>query len=90
MVVAWDDPIFDKPTRTRITGLGKVVRKTILMESPEEEASEEVPVGLPADLSPETLRRLANLEEERRDGAVTESEYDLRRRAILRADSVAR
>ncbi len=90
--VAWNDPIFAKATRTRITPGGRVVRRTILMESPEvtddsAPAQEPAPAALPANLSPETLRALADLEDARRRGDLTESEYDTERRRILESDS---
>ena len=38
---------------------------------------------LPENLSPEQLRSLADIEEARRAGKITETEYRARRRAIL-------
>ena len=85
--VAWQDPIFAKATRTRITPGGRVVRRTILMESQEqtEEAApaEPTPAALPRDLTPETLRALADLEDARRRGDLSEAEYESERRRIL-------
>ncbi|HKE10331.1 MAG TPA: SHOCT domain-containing protein [Myxococcota bacterium] len=87
----WRDPIFQQPTAVRITATGKVVRRTILMESapdqpagPTPEAGDENIVG--GNLSPETLRKLADLEEARRRGELTEGEYSARKRSILLAD----
>lgn len=80
-IVDWRDPVFARPTRTRVTPSGKVLRTTILMESAEEapplrpEVSEE--------LTPEQLRALADLEEARREGKVSESEYAAERSRIL-------
>jgi len=88
VAVAWRDPIFQQPSRVRTLPGGKVVRRTILMETPGEE--EPGPAELPANLSPQTLRRLADLEDERRDGAISEGEYELRRREILRTDPASR
>jgi hypothetical protein len=88
VAVAWRDPIFKQPSRVRTLPGGKVVRRTILMETPDEE--ETGPVELPANLSSQTLRRLADLEDERREGAISEGEYELRRREILRADPASR
>jgi hypothetical protein len=64
---------------------GEVVRKTILMESPVEEWAKEEPsdAPLPPDLSPDQLRALADLEEARQRGQITEAEYRARRRKIL-------
>jgi hypothetical protein len=90
VAVAWRDPIFKQPSRVRSLPGGKVVRRTILMESPEEEEEKRGPDELPANLSSRTLRRLADLEDERRSGAISEGEYDLRRREIIRADPASR
>ncbi len=79
----WRNPIFKRPTRTRITPGGKVVRKTILMEMDDEQAPAAAGSALPANLSPEALRDLADLEEIRRKGDISESEYNRRKRAIL-------
>lgn len=88
--VVWNDPVFAKATRTRITPGGRVVRRTILMESPDagdETAPVQQPVQtLPANLTPETLRALADLEDARRRGDLTESEYETERRRILEAN----
>jgi len=87
----WRDPIFRQPTAVRVTATGKVVRRTILMESPPDkpaaspsEGPEENIVG--GNLAPETLRKLADLEEARRRGELTEGEYSARKRSILLAD----
>lgn len=80
-LVDWRDPIFSRPTRTRLTPGGKVLRTTILMES-EEEAPPPRP-EITSDLSPEQLRALADLEEARRAGQVSEAEYAARRNRIL-------
>jgi hypothetical protein len=85
--VYWRDPIFRKPTRTRITPSGKVVRRTILMESFEDETDYGPRLG--DDLTPEQLRALADLEEERRDGSISEGEYDARRKQIMRGEAQA-
>lgn len=84
VAVDWRDPIFARPTRTKVLPGGEVVRKTILMESPpDEEALPAPPDTLPTDLSPEQLRDLADVEEARRQGHITETEYRVRRREIL-------
>ena len=92
VAVDWRDPIFKKPTRTRITAGGRVVRRTILMEDvPEEEGVDVAPAeaALPANLSAKTLRRLADLEDQRISGAISEAEYAARRRGIIRSDPAA-
>jgi hypothetical protein len=85
VAVEWRDPIFSRPTRTKILPSGEVTRKTILMESPPEEwmAREPAVDALPENLSPEQLRALADLEERRQRGHVTEAEYREQRRRIL-------
>jgi hypothetical protein len=81
--IAWRNPVFRSPTTVRIGPGGKVMRRTILMEStaPETAPPEQPDLALPDD--PDLLRALADLEEARRSGAVTEQEYQERRRRIL-------
>lgn len=81
-LVPWRDDVYRRPTRTSVTAGGRVVRRTILMEEPEPSVEPAEPV-IPERLSPEALRALADLEEERESGEVTEGEYLLRRRRIL-------
>jgi len=84
VAVDWRDPVFAHPTRTRIMPSGKVERSEILMESPAEvDDKAGAAEKLPENLSPEQLRNLADIEEQRRDGKITETEYHVRRRAIL-------
>jgi hypothetical protein len=93
VVVDWAHSVFKKPSRTHIAPGGKVVRRTILMEAPEElepDAEEEVGEQIPATLSAATLRALADLEEERDKGEVTEADYSTRRRGILAADRASK
>lgn len=80
-VVDWRDPVFAKPSRTRITPGGKVLRTTILMESAEEAPAPRPDVS--GELSPEQLRALADLEEARREGKLSEAEYAVERNRIL-------
>ena len=80
-VVDWRDAVFAKPTRVRITPGGKVLRTTILMES-EEEAPPAPRPSLP-ELTPEQLRALADLEEARTQGKLSEAEYAAERNRIL-------
>jgi len=87
VAVDWQDPIFAKDTRTKILPTGEVVRRTILLESPPEEISKDAGVALPDDLSPEQLRALADLEEKRRSGEITEGAYLSERRRILNPGS---
>ena len=84
VAIDWRDPVFAKPTRTRVLPSGDVVRREILLESPDEAQEIRDPAAtLPENLSPEQLRSLADIEEERRAGKITETEYRSRRRAIL-------
>jgi hypothetical protein len=54
------------------------------MESPPEVDDLDDPLArMPDDLSPQQLRDLADVEEARREGRVTETEYRTRRREIL-------
>lgn len=88
----WRDPIFARATRTKVLPTGKVVRKTILLESDVEDLPEgaEAPVAespvehnIPSGLSPAQLRALADLEEARQAGTVSEAEYAERQREIV-------
>jgi hypothetical protein len=84
VAVHWRDPVFERPTRTRVLPTGEVLRREILMESaPEEILEQRSQEPLPSDLSPEQLRDLADLEEARRQGGITEADYHARRQAIL-------
>jgi len=84
VAVDWRGKIFDTATRARITPDGKVVRRTILLESTQERTPvTEVDEPIPANLSATARRRIADLEEQRAKGQVSESEYQLRRREIL-------
>ena len=97
LAIAWRNDIFARPTRTRVTPSGKMMRKTILMESEEPEvdydtesdAVEEEPaekLNIPAGISANTLRELADLEDRRQLGEISEYEYERERRRILDAD----
>ena len=89
VAVEWRDALFKQPTRTRVTPSGRVVRKTVLMEMdvPAEEIGDQgAPAPLPRNLTPDQLRRLADLEEVRRGGSITEEEYRKRRRDIIDPD----
>ena len=83
VAVDWRDPVFKRESRTRVLPSGQVERREILMESPEEVEDTDAAMKLPANLSPEQLRGLADLEEQRREGRITETEYRTKRRAIL-------
>ncbi len=86
VAVEWRDPLFREASNLRVGPTGRVLRRTILMEAaPEaqgEAPAEPAPELVPSD--PVALRALAELEEARRAGEITEMEYGRRRRAILR------
>jgi hypothetical protein len=88
----WRDPIFKDTGVLHVRAGGKVVRRTVLMDSggegeippePEAEAGAAAP---PAGLSSTALRALADLEDARRRGEVTEADYQSKRRQILAGD----
>jgi hypothetical protein len=82
LAIDWRDPVFAKESLTHVLPSGEVERREILMESPAE-VQDDPSLRLPENLSPEQLRGLADLEEARRAGRITETEYRVRRRAIL-------
>jgi hypothetical protein len=101
VAVVWRDEIFARATRTKVLPTGKVVRKTILLESdveelpPAGETAEEEEVVTPAPsppqgLTPEQLRALADLEEARRDGEITEADYAAKQQEILSSEPAER
>lgn len=92
VAVNWRDSIFDAPTAVQLSPLGRARRRTILMESDEASADSGAATSLPGSgsLSPTTLRRLADLEEERERGEVAEAEYQAKRAQILADDPRAR
>jgi hypothetical protein len=85
VTAAWRDPLFRAPGQVRVGPGGKVLRRQILLESPEVE-TKATPPEITGHLSPETLRALADLEESRRLGAISEAAYLERRRSILAGD----
>jgi hypothetical protein len=89
VTVAWRDPLFRSGEHLRLGPGGKAMRREILFESREEETESAAP-EIVGDLTPETLRALADLEESRRSGAISEAEYQDRRRRILASDGEAR
>ncbi len=90
VAVNWRDSFFRDAAALTLGSGGRVQRRTILLEEPPEQAPEAVPDLTMNGLSPDTLRRLADLEEERREGDLPEFEYETRKRAILAADPANR
>jgi hypothetical protein len=82
----WRDPLFRDSGAISVRPGGQVVRRTVLMDSGEEVAPSEPSGGVPVPpqgLSPNALRALADLEESRRRGELTEADYQARRRQIV-------
>ena len=89
----WRDPIFKDSGALHVRAGGQVVRRTVLMDSGEEvtlpvEPQTGAPVP-PQGVSPEGLRALADLEESRRRGELTEGDYQAKRRQILAGEEPA-
>jgi len=82
--IAWRDPVFKKPPAL-LAGDSNVRTRTILAEEaiPESELDTGLPEEATRTLSPETLRSLADLEEARRAGSITETEYTRQRDELL-------
>ena len=77
----WRDAAFSKSAPSRTRGEGRELRRTVLME---EEGARDLEDASEQDaLSPSMLRALADLEEERLTGTLSEDEYRRRRQEIL-------
>lgn len=84
VAIRWHDPLFSLPVRSESSVGGPRQQRTILMESPIQPSEADDEPQLPTSgLSPETLRALADLEEDRRAGRLTEAQYEQRREALL-------
>jgi len=83
----WRDPIFETARRSLDRTDSGARTRTILLEEaiPLDELGRPLPEHIIDRLSPETLRQLADLEELRRQGAITEGEYARRRQELLGA-----
>lgn len=87
VAVLWRNEVFAKSGPIRTVSGGRILRRTVLMgEDANESAENSLRDPLPADLSPDTLRALAELEEARRAGELTEGEYQHRRDELMRDD----
>jgi hypothetical protein len=87
VAVDWKNPAFREPTHVRVGPGGVLMRRTVLMEAEapaEGEETEKEPAILPADLPAATLRALADLQEQRAQGEISETTYHQRRRDLLR------
>jgi len=93
VAIDWKSHLFDKPTRTRLSPDGRTLRREILLESEEPDSEQSIEprrpaiLPIPAGISPEVLRALADLEERRRNGTITEASYALERLEILEVGS---
>lgn len=86
VAVDWRSDRFRDPTRIHLAPSGEVRRRTVLMEEEgplDDESTSEESIRL-EDLTPAKLRELADLEEQRTAGEVTEAEYQRRRMEILK------
>jgi len=84
VAVDWRSNAFGDLSAIRIRPGGGVVRRTVLMEEAEDNAAAQPgPAPPPEGLSPEALRALADLEETRRRGELSETDYQDQRRQIL-------
>lgn len=89
----WRDSLFKDSGALSIRPGGQVVRRTVLMDSGEEIGTPAEPAGgapiPPQGVTPENLRALADLEEARQRGEVTEADYQAKRRAILSSSGIS-
>jgi len=85
VAVDWRSPEFRRSAHVRVGPGGKLVRKNILLEAPPEtdDDVDPAPPELSGDLSPGLLRTLADLQEQRQNGEISEALYHARRREIL-------
>jgi len=85
--IDWQDDVFRSAFRLPGTTSGKKRRREVISTSPipkdEIEASNRDTIDID-QITPEQLRALADLEEERRDGRITETAYQRARRQLLR------
>jgi len=85
VAIDWRDPVFAQATRIQVGPDGELRRREILIEDPTVAAPPSA--SLPPDLSPDQLRALADLEEARRAGRITEAVYRTRRREIMAGEA---
>jgi hypothetical protein len=84
----WRSNAFGDLSAIRIRPGGGVTRRTILMEEAvDDPTGQPGPAPPPEGLSPEALRALADLEETRRNGELSETDYQEKRRQILSGET---
>ncbi|MAG29980.1 MAG: hypothetical protein CL908_03685 [Deltaproteobacteria bacterium] len=85
--IAWQDPVFRTAYRLPGSTRGEKRKREILAESPmtteERKALRKEGIGID-QLTPDQLRALADLEEDRSAGRITEAAYQRARRQLLR------
>ncbi len=85
--IAWRNPVFRQPYRLPGSTEGGKRRREVLVQAPipkdERDAASAGSAALDT-LSPEQLRALADLEEDRREGRITENAYQRSKRQLLR------
>ncbi len=85
--IAWRDPVFRHPYRLPGSTQGGKQRREVLLQAPipKDERDAASARGFALDtLSAEQLRALADLEEDRREGRITENAYQRSKRQLLR------
>lgn len=85
--IAWQDPVFREPYRLPGTTKGRKRVREIISQSPipKDEQDSEISGGVSLDqLTPDQLRALADLEDDRRQGRITEAAYQRAKRQLLR------
>ncbi len=85
----WRNPIFRTASNIHVDSRGNVQRRTVLMESaPVDDTLDDVEQAMPVTEAvpndPLILRALADLEERRQSGEITELEYQRQRRELIR------
>jgi hypothetical protein len=83
----WRNPVFRDATHVKVGADGRLLRRQVLMEGDAEvdEDRAPTPAALPLDLPADTLRALAELQDRRTRGEISETTYHRERRDLLRA-----
>ena len=85
--IDWQNDVFRTAYRLPGSTGGEKRRREVLMQSPIPQAERKAMQGADVDvdtLTPEQLRALADLEEDRASGRITEQAYQRARRELLR------
>ena len=81
LAVDWRDPVYRKPVS--LSRRGRMQRRTVLMEAPEEEEVDPSALPIPPEVTDVQIRALDQLDAVRRSGLLTEAEFKRRRRLVL-------